>query len=69
MRFCRGVRSTCGRCSFGVREGDYFGAVLNRAARVMAAGHGTRALVLGRADVREGASARPGGPPIRGDKP
>jgi class 3 adenylate cyclase len=24
-----------------LREGDYFGAVLNRAARVMAAGHGT----------------------------
>ena len=25
-----------------LREGDYFGAVLNRAARVMAAGHGGR---------------------------
>ena len=28
-----------------LREGDYFGAVLNRAARVMAAGHGGRILV------------------------
>jgi class 3 adenylate cyclase len=25
-----------------LRDGDYFGAVLNRAARVMAAGHGAR---------------------------
>jgi class 3 adenylate cyclase len=28
-----------------LREGDYFGAVLNRAARVMAAGHGGRVLL------------------------
>src|ERR1700674_4947591 len=28
-----------------VREGDYFGAVLNRVARVMAAGHGGQVLV------------------------
>jgi class 3 adenylate cyclase len=28
-----------------LREGDYFGAVLNRAARVMAAGHGGQVLV------------------------
>src|SRR6202043_1583835 len=28
-----------------VREGDYFGAVLNRAARVMAAGHGGQVLL------------------------
>jgi class 3 adenylate cyclase len=28
-----------------LRDGDYFGAVLNRAARVMAAGHGGQVLV------------------------
>jgi class 3 adenylate cyclase len=28
------------------RDGDYFGAVLNRAARVMAAGHGGQVLLL-----------------------
>src|ERR1700692_2283808 len=28
-----------------VRDGDYFGAVLNRAARVMAAGHGGQVLL------------------------
>ena len=28
-----------------LREGDYFGAVLNRAARVMAAGHGAQVLL------------------------
>src|SRR5690349_24957322 len=28
-----------------LREGDYFGAVLNRAARVMAAGHGGQVLL------------------------
>ena len=28
-----------------LRQGDYFGAVLNRAARVMAAGHGGQFLM------------------------
>ena len=28
-----------------LRDGDYFGAVLNRAARVMAAGHGGQVLL------------------------
>src|ERR1700693_4750043 len=32
-----------------MREGDYFGAVLNRAARVMAVGHGGEVLLAGAA--------------------
>ena len=33
-----------------LREGDYFGAVLNRAARVMAAGHGGQILLADRGE-------------------
>ncbi len=47
----RNARCSC-RCEWGSRpvrptlqDGDYFGAVLNRAARVMAAGHGGQVLV------------------------
>jgi class 3 adenylate cyclase len=34
-----------GDCEAELRGADYFGAVLNRAARVMAAGHGGQVLV------------------------
>ena len=36
-----------------LRDGDYFGAVLNRAARAMAAGHGGHLLYLSMESPRE----------------
>ena len=36
-----------------LRGGDYFGTVLNRTARMMAAGHGGQVLQIGRASCRE----------------
>ena len=46
-----------------LRDGDYFGTVLNRAAGVMAAGHGGQLLVAESAAVLLAATSRRGTPP------
>ena len=53
-----------------LREGDYFGTVLNRAARVMAAGHGGQVLLDGTARlIRRPGTCGPRSPASSGATP
>ena len=61
------VRMGIGTGEAELRDGDYFGTVLNRAARVMAAGHGGQILVADSTAVAErGGSGRSGAAPVAG---